>query len=106
MGQKRTLLNKLTNSTRKPSTRKGTKNRRVIYGTAIETDEVALIYSYHTTKGRIRYRLVEAAKAQTVEQPSAPMVEEAWPEPISRDPAATLRPMGDMPMPDSRGFSQ
>lgn len=67
MGQKRTLLNKLTASKSRNAQRKGTPNRRVIYGTAIDTGEVALIYSYHTTKGRVRYRLVESAKAATTE---------------------------------------
>lgn len=57
MGAKRTLLNKLVTSTRKPSKAKGTHNRRVIEAT-VDAGTHRVIYTYHTTKGRARFRVV------------------------------------------------
>lgn len=57
MGQKRTLLNKLRSSTRQRSKKPGTPFRRCITAT-VEGTTHNLMYTYHTTKGRVRWIVV------------------------------------------------
>lgn len=68
MGQLRTLLNKNISNTRRPSQKSGTKHRRVIFGTAIDNGTLAVIYSYHTTKGRVRFRVVPSFKTAAADE--------------------------------------
>lgn len=67
MGQRRTLLRKNPNNPRNTSLKKGTDSRRTIYGTAIDNGTVAVVYSFHTTKGRMHIRVVPSTTAEVAE---------------------------------------